>query len=638
MNCRQLLSKPYLLTRAVIVWLIAGLFMLVSLDPQAAGQYKQMQPTYGSSDWDMDIYGLYGSSWFNPVIVDVFSTHGPVGHDTVCTITIRSRDSDRYILRNEGFVTTQAKIVIRKGNDHATAIIELPDYLQFRAEVLIESDRIEKQFSIVNYSATDQLLPIITYQAPVICTDTFVLTSPSDYTLSENLKNALAAIKRTNFQLSGGGAPTFSRTDGCIHPHDLSKQLSATLSDAAMITTAPDLQRLSQEFPQKVQALRIAIEQGLHLIILCDSIGNDQQTAIEQALHGTWNIPNLKWSTRSDAVITSHSGNGSVMMVQSQAGLSTSDITALINSNRDRSRILTETHINQQAQIPGIGKRPAGLFLIMVITFVLVSGPFLFVSLCLRKQRNLYWIGLPFCSFLASASVFGYVLSTDGVGLQGASIGTYVINQRSGFTTRLLNHTLYATSIADGEISWDESTAVRVDSYNGQTPPLTKSYTNDGTVRLSGEGVISRSHMEFLETGIELRNSGIVIGKRSKNLLTARNQLNSNAGFIYIRDRDGNHWLAEDCQADVEIELQKIDFPSFAMLFRRQLDSSTWSKDDFPNSFDIYEEFRFRTTMFTESNHGPLYIAIVDSPPQRHGPIDSVNWRLEKYLVLGLLE
>ena len=632
-------------------------------------------------DWAMEITCLYDNQWGNPMVVKIISRNGPVKQNMNWTVTCRE-EYDRLGSK----IQIVKNLVIPAGNDHGSVLIDGRKNQQFaEIECTSGNNRINQPINTlaINENFVANVEAILTFQAMIVQTDRFTYGSNSNDTQSQSVQRVLDQLKQSNTLIQPGAA-FLKTTDGTIHPADFNANRASKRSLGRYTTTISDLSKMSKSFPDKFAALRKAIEGGTAAIILCDTIDNQTIEKVNALLSKTPGLPPLQWMISNgnrigadgfpllsgrdiaeqdwepskllqpydDTAIdqnkkfaVSPTGHGCLMLVATK-DLNGRNIrwTGLYNLLDGSRRILVEANSSQWIEIPGIGKRPVVLFMVMVIVFVVISGPVLFTILIFRKQRNLYWVTLPCCSFLASASVFIYVLSTDGVGLQGASTGTYLVDQRSGFTTRFLNHSLYATSIPGGEINWDESARINIDSETRKRPSFDVVYRDDGRFAVRGESVASRSVLYFFESDTQQRTSGIQLindddlEPGSKEPLRATNLLGTDTEFIYVRDKYDQHWHATRCPANDSIVFKRIELPDFKELLDFDKNEFKQRYPDVPSLVDAYQQFRLQATNFALSCDGPIFVALTDEAPQDHGPYEPVNWRLKKFLILGMLE
>ena len=632
-------------------------------------------------DWAIEITCLYDNKWGNPMVVKIISRNGPVKQNMNWTVTCREEydrlGSNTQIVKN---------LVIPAGNDHGSILIDAGVNQSFE-EITCNSGNIRINQYIDTWAINETFMAnveaILTFQAIIVQTDRFTYGSNLKDTPSKSVQRVLDRLKHTN-TLVEPGAAFIKTTDGTIHPADFNANRTSKRSLGRYTTTVSDLSKMSQSFPEKFAALRKAIEGGTAAIILCDTVDNATIEKVNALLNKNSGLQPLQWMISNgnrigadglpllsgrdiaepdwkpsellqpydDTAIDQNkkfaiaqTGHGCLMLVATK-DLNGRNIrwTGLYNLLKGSRRSLVEANSSQWIEIPGIGKRPVVLFMVMVIVFVVISGPVLFTILIFRKQRNLYWVTLPCCSFLASASVFIYVLSTDGVGLQGASTGTYLVDQRSGFTTRFLNHSLYATSIPGGEINWSESARINIDSETRKRPSFDVVYRDDGRFAVRGESVASRSVLYFFESDTQQRTSGIQLindadlEPGSKEPLRATNLLGTDAEFIYVRDKYNQHWHATRCSADDSIVFERIELPDFKELLDFDRNEFKQRYPDVPSLFDAYQQFRVQATNFALSCDGPIYVALTDEAPQDHGPYEPVNWRIKKFMILGMLE
>ena len=629
-------------------------------------------------DWDVQVFALYDSRWGNPIVVKITSLGGPVKQDVSWTVLYRSSNYSY-----DGNTTLKKTLVIPKGNDHGTVLLDSGGDQLFELIGCVRGNLEINHFIETGVRSDGQIFqvePVLTFQARIIQTDRQSYGGNTDYSLNSAVQKALDQIFSENANYDPGSEYE-QAFNGAIHPADFDEHRIIKRGLGRMTTTLTDLSRMSKDYPEKTNALRKAIEGGLSLVVLCDAINSSVLDELERILNQPGGRSEFDWMnlnkiqinrdgfpryqkylsrpesykqpyTRDSTEISesaknrfayAKTGQGAVMLV------SVGDLDGqfvrwdgLRSLLSESATTLMETNTYQWIEIPGIGKRPVSLFMIMVIVFVVLSGPVLFTVLVLRKQRNLYWIGLPLCSLVATAAVFLYVLATDGVGLQGASTGTFLINQRSGFTSRSLNHSLYATSISNGEVTWNETSRVLLESQTLDSPSIEMNYRDDGQVAIGGQGVASRSIMHFFESDLENQNAGINIVKsnsgNSSEPLRALNSLGCDAEFIYIRDQKNQHWFAENCEDGQTISFEQIKSPEFKDLMKYDRKQLIAKFPDVPSLIDAYQQFRIEATNFSGNSTGPIYVAIVDQAPQGHGPFEPVNWRMQKYLVLGLLE
>lgn len=677
-SIRPALYPPFALTAiaaVVLAWTInVGL-------TQAQLIFQDLTPSYSQAtlrDWDVKVFALYDSRWGNPIVVKITSLAGPAKQDISWTVSYSNSDYSY-----DGETTLKKTLVIPKGNDHGTVLLDTGSDQVFEYLKCVRGNLMIEQYIEAGAKSDGQISqvePVLTFQARIIQTDRHAYGDNTNYSISPAVQKVIDQLFSQNAAYDPGSE--FQQAfNGAIHPADFHENRIIKRGLGRMTTTITDLLRMSKDYPKKTDALRKAIEGGLSLVVLCDSIDPSVVDELERILNQPGGRSEFDWIdldkirinrdgfpiyqkylsrpeyfdqtyTRNSAEISesaknrfafARTGQGAVILVSvGDLDGQFANWEGLRSLFPESAKTLMETNTYQWIEIPGIGKRPVSLFMIMVIVFVVLSGPVLFTVLVFRKQRNLYWIGLPLCSLVATAAVFLYVLATDGVGLQGASTGTFLINQRSGFTSRSLNHALYATSISNGEVSWNETSRVLLESQTLDSPSIEMNYRDDGQVAIGGQGIASRSIMYFFESDLENQNAGISIVKssstNSSEPLRAMNSLGCDAEFIYIRDHKNQHWFAENCDDGQTISFKQIKSPEFKDLMKYDRKQLIARFPDVPSLIDAYQQFRIEATNFSGNSTGPIYVAVVNQAPQGHGPIEPVNWRMQKYLVLGLLE
>jgi len=214
--------------------------------------------------------------------------------------------------------------------------------------------------------------------------------------------------------------------------------------------------------------------------------------------------------------------------------------------------------------VPGIGRAPVGIFLLLIAAFVVVIGPVNYFFLRRRRRLYLLLVTVPIGAGLVTLALFAYALVSDGLGVRVRVRSFTEIDQQAGHSVSWSRQSYYAGLAPSGGLQFPERAAVLpLDQYPAERHHgrlgMQQLVWNEGQILASGY-IGARSTAQFLvvESGPSGRGVLVAAGPDASDR-QATNNLGAAIDRLIVKDDVGRVLQARDLASGQSRRLEPAD-------------------------------------------------------------------------------
>jgi hypothetical protein len=217
--------------------------------------------------------------------------------------------------------------------------------------------------------------------------------------------------------------------------------------------------------------------------------------------------------------------------------------------------------------VPGVGKAPVGAFRILITLFIVGIGPVNY--LLLRRWGRLNWLlaTVPLGALVVTSGLLGYAMVSDGLGARVRIRSFTHIDQRAGQAISWSRQSYYAGLAPSAGLLFPTDTAIYPLAQYPRTEYSRGTWSSprvhwDNRQRLERGYISSRvtSQLVAVRSHRTLSRLKIAEGPDQNAAPTVANQLGADLYLLWLRDKTGNYFRAQDIPpgGDRQLSLRSV--------------------------------------------------------------------------------
>ena len=240
---------------------------------------------------------------------------------------------------------------------------------------------------------------------------------------------------------------------------------------------------------------------------------------------------------------------------------STNDWRWLLNSIPEKHQIWSTRHgMSYQSYnrglwdwyIPGVGAAPVFSFVLLATLFAIVIGPVNYLLLGRINRLYLLLVTVPVGAAVVTIGLFSYAVLSDGLGVQARIRSFTLLDQQSGRAVSWSRQSYYASLVpSQGPLFPNDAVVWPLDERpfsDRQGPSRQLNWEAQGQ-RLRSGYLSSRRLTQFMVTRSARSKSKLTIVSQGKSPPRVTNELGSTVEHLFVCDRGGNYFRAEESLA-----------------------------------------------------------------------------------------